>query len=149
MNRTIVKSLLLLLLGCAHLVAAEKFRTDINPALLYWQAAAEWPALSQADHDYLFTNQWVNRPFDEKFDRLAASYDLSFKIIRRAAKSKVRCEWGYDLTDGPEAWMPGLAKAKSAAQAARLRTRWHLQHGDQAAARDELLATFVLGRNLS
>jgi hypothetical protein len=76
-----------------------------------------------------------------------ASYDNSFKLIRRAAQSRVPCEWGYDLTDGPAALLPSLAKAKAAAQTARLRVPWHLQKGNQAAARDELVAAFVLGRN--
>jgi hypothetical protein len=42
-----------------------------------------------------------------------------------------------------------LAQVKSFAQAARLRVMWHLQNGRQADARDDLLAAFALGRNVS
>lgn len=129
--------------------AAERFRTDINPALLYWQAFGEWPSLSEEDSAYVRTNDWRSRQPDERFGQLMAQYDNSFKLLRRAAKAKVPCDWGYDLTDGPEALLPGLAKAKAAAQTARLRVHWHFQRGDQAAARDDLAAAFVLGRNVS
>jgi hypothetical protein len=38
-------------------------RTDINPALLYWQAAAVLPDRSVQDH--LFTNEWRGRTVRE------------------------------------------------------------------------------------
>jgi hypothetical protein len=40
------------------LPAGETFRTDINPALLYYQGFSLRPELSQQEHDYLFTNEW-------------------------------------------------------------------------------------------
>jgi len=42
-----------------------------------------------------------------------------------------------------------LYPARAVARAARLRAMWDLQHGNQAGARDDLLAAFVLGRNSS
>jgi hypothetical protein len=140
---------LIMAAGSFWTAAAEPFRTDINPALLYWQAVGELPELSEADHGYVFTNQWVGRPLDERFGQLMGRYDLAFKFVRRAAKSRVPCDWGVDLTDGPLALLPGLAKWKNVAQVARLRALWHLQRGDQAAAREDLLAAFVLGRHTS
>jgi hypothetical protein len=135
--------------ACVPARAAESFRTDINPALLYWQAFAEWRTLPEADHGYVYTNQWQGRLLPDELGKHLAKYDNAFKLIRRAAHSKVKCDWGYDLSDGPETLLPGLAKAKLAAQTARLRVIWHLQRGDQASARDELLGVFALGRNLS
>lgn len=140
---------LLLAIGTARSTVAERFRKDINPALLYWQAFGEWPSLSEEESTFLNTNDWRTRALDERFNQLMKRYDNSYKLIRRAAKSEVPCVWGYDLTDGPDALLPGLAKAKAAAQTARLRILWHAQNGDQAAARDELVSTFVLGRNVS
>ena len=131
------------------LPAAETFRTDINPALLYHQGFALRPELAQADHDYLFTNEWRGRVLDERFLALIPTYKNSFKLFRRGAKAQVPCDWGLDLTDGPEALLPGLAKAKLAAQTARLRTMWHLQNGKPEEARDDLLAVFALGRHVS
>lgn len=131
------------------LPAAETFRTDINPALLYHQGFALRPELSQADHDYLFTNEWRGRALDERFLALIPTYKNSFKLFRRAAKAEVPCDWGLDLSDGPNALLPGLAKAKLAAQTARLRVIWHLQNGKPDEARDDLLAAFALGRQVS
>ena len=130
-------------------LAAETFRTDINPALLYYQGFSLRPELSQADHDYLFTNEWRGRILDDRFNKLISGFDNSFKLFRRAGKAQVPCDWGLDLTDGPEALLPGLAKAKLAAQTARLRAMWHLQNGRPEEACDELVAAFVLGRNVS
>ncbi len=151
---TIMKRLwILLLLGGAMTLPWEaigsEFRTDINPALLYHQGFSLRPDLEQADHDFLFTNEWRNRILDERFAGLIWKYDNSFKLFRRARYTQVPCDWGLDLSDGPEAFLPGLAKAKSAAQTARLRTMWHLQNGKPDEAREDLLAAFVLGRQVS
>ena len=149
-----MKKIRALVLMCSALAihaahAAETFRTDINPALLYYQGFSLRPELSQADHDYLFTNEWRGRILDERFNKLVSGFDNSFKLFFRAGKSQVHCDWGLDLTDGPEALLPALAKAKLAAQTARLRAMWHLREGRPAEARDDLLAAFTLGRNVS
>ncbi|MBI5385256.1 MAG: hypothetical protein HZA90_11295 [Verrucomicrobia bacterium] len=127
--------------------ADNGLRTDINPALLYWQATAAMP--DRAAQDHLFTNEWRGHALDEQFEKQIATYDNAFKLLRQAARQKAPCDWGYDLTQGPELLLPGLAKAKLLSQAARLRTRWHLEHGRPDDARDDLLAAFVLGRQVS
>ena len=132
-----------------QLLGGETFRTDINPALLYYQGFSLRPELSQADHDYLFTNEWRGKVLDDRFLALIPTYNNSFKLFRRAAKAQVPCDWGLDLTDGPEALLPGLAKAKLAAQTARLRAMWHLQTGKPEEARDDLLAVFTLARQVA
>lgn len=130
-------------------MGANDFRTDINPALLYHQGFSLRPDLAKQDHDYLFTNQWRERILDQRFTDLIWKYDNSFKLFRRARFAQVPCDWGLDLSDGPEALLPGLAKAKNAAQTAGLRTLWHLQNGKPDEARDDLLAAFALGRYVS
>jgi len=84
-----------------------------------------------------------------QFEEQIATYNNAFKLLRQAVRQTVPCDWGYDLTQGPELLLPGLAKAKLLTQAARLRVRWHLVHGRQDDARDDLLAAFVLGRQVS
>ena len=122
-------------------------RTDINPALLYWQAFAAMP--DRAAQDHLFTNEWRGHPLDERFNQQVATYDNAFKLLRQAVRQAVPCDWGYDLSQGPELLLPGLAKAKLVSQAARLRLRWHLENGRPDDARDDLLAAYVLGRHVS
>ena len=127
------------------------FRTNINPALLYFQAYQNMPQLSDADSKYLFDNPmggWPNQ-IDEHGRELLKQYDNSFKGLRRARFSKVPCDWGYDLSDGPEALLPGLAPAKRLSQTARLRALVALDANNFPAALEDLHSAFVLGRNLS
>jgi hypothetical protein len=148
----IIKSISLSLFIVAGSIAGasgDQFRTNTNPALLYYQAFLEAPDLPQADRDYLFTNQWRGQKLPDRFGELMSRYDTEFKSVRQAAHSTVPCDWGLDMSQGPATLLPHLPRAKAAAQAAQLRVIWDLQHGRQADARDDLLATFVLGRNTS
>src|SRR5688572_6046466 len=103
-----------------ELSAAElDFRTDINPALLYFQAYQYMPQLSEEESKHLFDHPsaWPEQ-IDDRARELLKKYDTSFKGLRRARFSDVPCDWGYDLSDGPEALLPGLAPAKRLSQAA-------------------------------
>ncbi len=51
--------LLLFLIAPLGAASAEPFRTDINPALLYYQAYLSAPQMSEAELDYLGTNTWT------------------------------------------------------------------------------------------
>ena len=127
----------------------ETFRTDINPALLCYQAIILRPDLSTADRDYLLTNEWRGERLDARFGALASQFDNEFKLLSRAAQAKVPCDWGIDLSPGPDTLLPQLGKVKMAAQIARLRALWDLQNGKQNEGRDDLLAAFTLARNTS
>ncbi len=133
--------------GSAH--ATEAFRTDINPALTYYQAFAALPDLHDADRQHLFDSEWRGRALDTRFEELIVRYDSTFKLMRQAVHSRMACDWGLDLTAGPELLLPSLAKAKSIAQVARLRAMWHLLRNRPEQAREDLVAAFVLGRNVS
>src|SRR4030095_14792516 len=127
----------------------QQFRTDINPALRYYQAFLEMPSLPEAEHQNLFARDWRGQPLDKRFGELMSRYDFEFRFLREAAHAQVPCDWGIDLTEGPDALLPGLARAKNTAQVTRFRVMWHLQNGRQAEARDDLLAAFTLARNVS
>src|SRR3954466_6031634 len=143
-------TLLLGLLAIAHTGYSKmKFRTDINPALRYYQAYLEAPRLLDEEQRYLFSSEWRGQSLDHKFADLIQRYDIQFRFLREAARAQPPCDWGIDLTEGPDALLPGLAPAKAAAQTARLRVMWHLQNGKQPEARDDLLAAFTLARNIS
>jgi hypothetical protein len=148
-----VKSVCILLLlagGAMAGVGEESFRTDINPALLYYQAFLVAPEpMSAADMDYLGTKDGRRWKLPERYGKIVAGYDNQFKLVRQAARSTVPCDWGLDLSAGPATLLLHLARAKAVAVAATTRVRWELQHGHQAEARDDLLATLALGRNVS
>ena len=134
-------------IACAVGANAGQFRADINPAQHYYQAFIVTPDLPQADHDYLFTNEWRGQKLPERFGELVARYDNQFKLVRQAAQATVPCDWGIDMSPGPATLLPHLARIKAIAQTARLRALWDLQQGRPADARDDLLAVFALGRN--
>jgi len=142
--------ILTVLLGyTVALSAAEQFRTDINPALLYHQGLLLVPQLSDKDHKHLFETEWRTKALDERATSLVTSYRNVLKMLRRAAASQVPCDWGIDMSDGPATLLPALARFKSVAHVACLRARMHLAAGNQEAAREELLATFAMARNIS
>jgi hypothetical protein len=68
--------------------------------------------------------------------------------VRQAAQATVPCDWGIDMSAGPATQLPHLSRAKAVAVALLFRLPWELQHGQQDAARDDVLATFTLARNV-
>ncbi len=127
----------------------EVYRTDINPALQYYQAFLLAPDLAMSDSNFLFTNSWQGEKLPDRFGKLMSGYDNQLKLVRQAAGSKVDCDWGIDMSAGPATMLPQLARAKAVAQTTRLRVMWHLQNGRQDEARDELVAAFALARNIA
>jgi hypothetical protein len=143
---TCVILLILTMLGAS----GEPFRTDINPALLYYQAfLLETKPISDADWDYLGSKAGREQKLPERFGQILASYDREFKLVREGAQQKVPCDWGIDMSPGPGTELPHLAHVKAVDVASKPRAMWDLQHGNQTDARDDLLAAFVLGRNAS
>ena len=146
--KTIKSTCLALLILTLPAARGEPFRTDINPALLYYRSfLMPWQPMSDADRDYLSTKQGMEQKLPDRFGSVVANYDNQFSLVRQAAHSTVSCDWGLDFSDGPNLMLPHLARAKAVAQTAQLRAVWDLQHGRQDNARDDLLAAFVLGRN--
>jgi hypothetical protein len=139
----------LVLTGAAGVVIGQPFRTDINPALTYYQAFNAAPDYSQEDRDYLLTNEWRNQKLPDRFGKLVAGYDNEFRLIRQAAQSTAACDWGIDFGAGPETLLTHLFRVKTAAQTARLRVMWDLQQNQQTNACEDLLAALALGRNAS
>jgi hypothetical protein len=148
----ILKSIGLSLILVAFCTSAradeDPFRTDINPALLYYQALILAPTFEKTNSDYLFDNEWRGQHLTERFGELVSRGDQEFKVIRHAAQAKVPCDFGIDLSAGPMALLPHLARFKAVANLARLRAMWELQNGHPDAARDDLLGAFALAHNL-
>jgi len=135
----------------AHLVYSveQPLRTDINPALRYYQAFLVAPDISEADLDYLATNNLWSQTLPSKFGDIVSRYDPEFNLVRQAANSTAPCDWGVDMAEGPAVLLPHLARCKAVMVGARYRVAWQLQHQRQAEARDDLLAAFTVARNIS
>src|SRR5690242_16221402 len=76
---------LILISLLASSLQGEQFRTDINPALKYYQAFILAPDLSPTDHDYLLTNEWRGQKLPERVGELLSRYDNQFTMVRQAA----------------------------------------------------------------
>lgn len=149
--KTILCFCLSLLVGTAAASAApdEPFRTDINPALIYYQGFLLAPVMPDADRDYLFTNIWHGPSLPEKFGSLISRYGQEMRYMRQAAAQKLPCDWGIDPTPGPNTFLPQLAWCKKGAATARLHAMWQLQQGNEDAACQDLMGALALGRNSS
>jgi hypothetical protein len=142
---------LLVVAGVSAGASGQPSATNINPALLYYQAFLARPNLEPADNDYLLsnTNNWRGQKLTPRFGELLAKYDAQFSLVRQAAHATVPCDWGIDRSKGPTRLMLHLARAKAVAQTARLRAMWALQQERPADACHDLVASLVLARNLS
>jgi hypothetical protein len=148
----IIKLILLSLavwLAAATGVRAQDYRTDINPALLYYKSFLLAPDWSPAERDYLFNTNWQGKKLPEHFGQLMSNYDRQFGAIRQAAHATEPCDWGIDWSAGPGTLLPQLARCKQAAITAQLRVPWELQNGNEADACGDLVATVTLARNSS
>jgi hypothetical protein len=93
---------LLVLTGTLLGARGERFRTDINPALLYYQAFLVAPeAISEADRNYLTSKKGREQKLPERFGAIVAGYDNQFRLVRQAACATVPCDWGLDVSAGP------------------------------------------------
>jgi hypothetical protein len=119
-------------------------RTDINPAVLYWQAFSLYPDLPVEVRKGLMPDPRL--PAADAKEQLK-KFDPMVEYLRRATRMKVPCDWGIDLADGPATLMPNLVKIRQASQAVLLRAHYALEEERDREAMDELGAVLVLGRN--
>jgi hypothetical protein len=139
-----------ILLGLALNGIGEQFRTDINPALLYYQAFLLEPTLTAGDKALLGQRgTWDGQALPARVGELARQYDDEFRLLRQAAQAQRPCDWGIDMSPGPTTPQPHMRQMLGVIQAARLRTLWHLQQDHSAEACADLSAAFAFGRNLS
>jgi hypothetical protein len=140
----------LVLTGTLVGARGEQIRTNINPALVYYRAFLLAPdPMPEADRNYLASAKGKEQKLPERFGGIVAGYDNQFGLVREAAHTTAPCDWGIELGPGPNILLPHLGRARAVAQAAQLRAVWALQHGRQQDACDDLLAAFVLGRNVA
>ena len=105
-------------------------RTDINPAVLYWQAFSLYPDLPVDIRKELMADPPRLPAADAK--EPLKKFDRMVEYLRRATRMKVPCDWGIDLSDGPATLMPNLVKIRQAVQAGHCR---HASGEPQAARR--------------
>ena len=120
--------------------------TRVNPALLYWQAAAVLPKLS--DDEAAKIRDMARRTVPADAAALDSLHlDSTENLLRRAAGSTAPCDWGLLREDGPAMLMPHLAKIRELANIATARAEVLFQQGKVDEALEWLLVTHHIARH--
>ncbi len=92
--------------------APEPFRTDINPALLYYRSFLVAPDLAADKKDFLLKREWRGQRLPEEFGLLLGCFNAQFGLVRNAAQSRLTCDWGIDMSPGPATLLPTWPASK-------------------------------------
>jgi hypothetical protein len=112
MKTKVILSTTIAIFALASCLLAEEVKyPPINPALTYWQAAAEMPELRGEKADLLRDLVSGRKPFDAlKAKELLAGSERSMKLFASASASPAPCDWGLPLEEGPEMGLPHVSK---------------------------------------
>jgi hypothetical protein len=113
----------ILTLSFASLIAGSSLGANephpaINPALLYWQAAALLPTLNDAEAKELRDVAGGQGDFDPKEMAKILPEGTVLHLIEEAATSTAPCDWGLLTEDGPMCSLPHVAKVRQIASIA-------------------------------
>jgi len=118
----------------------------INPALLYWQAAAMLPKLSDVQAKELAEMAAGKEPTDSaKIEAL--SLGSASRVLRKAAASSAMCDWGLMKEDGPATVLPHLAKIRELATIAIVEGEVSLAQGRTSEGLDWFLTAHRIARH--
>ena len=117
-----------------------------NAALMYWQAFATMPKLSDAEQNQLADA--LNKPLDARVKETVAQADYSLQMMHDGAKLP-RCEWNMAEEQGVYLRLPNGAAARVLCNLACLRARMRIEEGKQKEAVDDLVAAVIMGRHAS
>jgi hypothetical protein len=138
----------LLVLTAANASAADRPDPGTNAALLYWQAFAQLPKLTDTEGAKLGAD-CLTMPLDEHARGLVTKSAYALRMMHRAAALQ-RCDWAVPWEDeGIEALLPQLNAARALSAVACLRARIHFDEGRPADAIDDILAARAMGRHVS
>ena len=126
--------------------AAEKEYPPVNPALLYWQAAAMLPTLTDEQATELRDMAAGKLPVDPAKATVLGS-DASIHLIRKAALSSAPCDWGLAREDGPAMALPHLSKMRQLTSLALVESERQFLKGDSTSGIDWLLVAHRMARH--
>ena len=134
--------------SAAEPTAAQTGKQPVqNAALIYWQAFAVMPTLTEGERTAF--DAAVKDPQTKVTPELTpvvSRFRNALREMHRGTKAAT-CDWGLDYDEGPNLLLPHLQKARELSRAAILRSRLRFSTGDVDGAVDDVLATFILGRH--
>ena len=117
-----------------------------NPALLYWQAAAELPSLSDTQVKQL--REIADGKVDFKAEILEGSdFKWTLAFLRKAVASEAPCEWGLAWEDTLEMRTPHLAKMREFSVVTLVLAEAKFANGETASGIDLLLIAHHIARD--
>lgn len=147
MKKTILTLSIAALLITPRLRAEDLKHPPINPALLYWQAAAQLPQLTEDQSKELRAMASGKEPFDAARAAKLPLDDGTMRFLRRAAESTAPCDWGLQMEDGPGMILPHLAKLQQISSLAIVKADSLFAQGKVQEGIDWLVITHRIARH--
>ena len=116
-----------------------------NAALVYWQAFAMLPELTEEDTRLLSQLEKDARPLVDAGPLLARS--STALNLTQALKPRTPCHWEL-IEDGPSTLLPHLGKARLLARLLVLQAKMDVESGNTEAAVDHLARALLVARNV-
>ena len=126
--------------------AEDPSSPPINPALLYWQAAAQLPKLTDDQAREMRGMAEGKLPVDpEMLKRLELG--SAENLLRKAAASSAPCDWGLSKDDGPFLALPHISKILELARVAAVEAEAKLAQGKTEEGIEWLLTAHRIARH--
>ena len=120
---------------------------ELNAALVYWQAFALMPELSEAEWK-ICDDVDGDRPVDEEAKKIVLKSGEALQSMHRASKLD-QVAWGIAWESGPHALLPHISKARELNRVAILRAHVRFEEGKPKEAVADLLAAMRMGRQVA
>jgi hypothetical protein len=134
-------------LTCSSTLRADEItHPPINPALLYWQAAALLPNLTD-DQAKDLRAMAAGGPLDAAKIKDLLAAKSSLHLLQKAANSTAPCEWGFPTEDGPEMALPQISKMVELANVAIVEAETSFADGKTREGMDWLIIAHRMARH--
>jgi len=118
-----------------------------NAAVIYWQAFAAMPSLSDAQQKNLESAiSKLPSSASQELNPFLEHYQVALRELHRAAAVEP-CDWQLDELAGPNMLLPHLQKARELAKVAMLRAQLRLAADDTDAALNDISAVLKLAHD--
>jgi hypothetical protein len=118
----------------------------VNPALLYWQAAACLPKLSAPQTEELRDMARGKRPVDRRKLNESGFGEIE-RLLRKATLSEAPCDWGLSWEKGPGMPMSHLSKLTELATLAVVNAELLLSEGKAEASLEYFMIAHRIARH--
>lgn len=145
-----IKSSILAIFCCvSSLAPAAEIRSsrNTNPALLYWQAASELPALSDEQAKQLREIARGKADFNKKILE-ELDFKQTVKFLRKAVASEAPCDWGLAWEESLEMRTPHLAKMREISAMTLVLAEAQFANGETTAGVEFLLMSHHIARDI-